>query len=88
MERTIDDNLIASFIDEKLTPLERLVYSDSLNDEIMEEVIEISKDAKSLEGRFREMEPIRIPECERYIEKIYNHEIPTNIEDKHKNRLL
>lgn len=88
MEHTLDDNLIASFIDDKLTPLERLVYSDSLNGEEMEEVIEISKDAKSLEGHLQNLEPMRIPECERYVEKIHNHELPSSIDETPKNKLF
>lgn len=88
MEYTLDDNLVASFIDDNLTPLERLVYSDSLKNDIINEIIEISKDVKSLESRFCELDPIRIPECESYIEKIYYQEIPTNVEDKPKNKLF
>ena len=88
MEQIIDDNLIASFIDDKLTPLERLVYSDSMKDSMIEEIIEVSKDVKSLEGRLSDLDPIQIPECDRYLEKIYNQEIPSNIENKHKNILF
>lgn len=88
MEQKIDDNLIASFIDDKLSSLERLVYSDSMKDSIIEEIIEVSKDVKSLESRLGGLEPIRIPECERYLEKIYNQEIPSNIDNKSKNKLF
>lgn len=88
MEKKIDDNLIASFIDDKLTPLECLVYSDSMKDSMIEEIIEVSNDAKSMESRLSDLKPIRIPECERYIEKIYNREIPTIIDNKPKNKLF
>ena len=88
MEKKIDDNLIASFIDDKLTPLELLVYSDSMKDSMIEEILEVSKDAKSLESMLSDLDPIRIPECERYLEKIYNQEIPSNIENKPKNILF
>ena len=88
MKHTLDDNLIASFIDDKLNPLERLVYSDSLKGNDLEEIIEISNDTKSLEKRLSELEPMRIPECERYIKKIHNHELPSNIGETPKNKLF
>lgn len=88
MEHSPDDNLIASFIDGKLTPLEQLVYSDPMRDPVIEEVIEISNDAKSLERIFCDMKPIRIQECERYIERIYNLEIPSNIGETPKSKLF
>lgn len=88
MEHTFDENLIASFIDKKLTPLEQLAFSEAMQNCSIEEIVEISKDVKFLESKISNIEPMRIPECERYLEKIYNQELISEIDSKPKNHIF
>lgn len=81
----IDDNLLASFIDGTITPLEKQVFSKEIKAR-NEEVLDIVSDIKDSKHFIDQMEPIKIPECEKFIDSINkNWEMKNNVESpKHK----
>lgn len=84
----IDDNILSGFIDGTLTPLERLVLGDQIKDSYLSEIVEVTHDVKDMKRYIDKMEPIRIPECERYIKNIEQQELPSTPETIRKNKLF
>ena len=63
----MEDNLLASYFDEKLTPLESIVYKDRFQLIKNSELGNIRNDIKEIRTCIETVKPIEIPACQEYL---------------------
>lgn len=70
MEKELSENIIATFIDQKQTPLEEIIYSKELKEKEYSEVLELVKETQDNKHLIEKLPITEIPECLDYINKI------------------
>ena len=89
MGKELSENIIATFIDQKQTPLEELIYSSELNGEKYEEVLELVKEAISNSNLIEKLPITEFPACLDYLKNINEFkDLKNNFNDHKKNNIL
>lgn len=70
MVNSVDDNFLASYVDGKATPLEKIAYNGALSSSEIVEALDISNDIKAMRHYIDRLKPERIPACDEYIHKV------------------
>lgn len=84
MGKELSENIIATFIDQKQTPLEEIIYSKELNENEYSEVLELVKETQDNKHLIEKLPITEIPECLDYIKKIIEFKDLKNSFDDHK----
>ena len=89
MAKEISDNILATFIDQKNTPLEELVFSEELKDEKYSDIIEFVEEIKDSHNLIDKLPKVEIPECVEFLHKLKElKELKDEFSDKRNNKIL
>lgn len=89
MDKEISDNILATFIDKKNTPLEELVFSEELKDERYADIVEFVEELKDSLNLIDKLPKVEIPECFEFIHKLKElKELKNEFTDKQNNKIL